>query len=296
MPVFIDSGEIGVNSTLPDIPGAISVPNLSKLTGADWLVSPFRPRPSTDKMVQNHLKRGALLVECKRMTDLPGSLMGNDHLYSQAVRMEKVCPNPFQRVLLYTGLHLPTRDGLLRLMEYDGYQVKYHATRYDYLAFKRACTKLMDSGLVRWEGLSSNQEIPLWVADKLRHLREYKTKPVKVVQTYKPLRGLETVEGYEGWLTRALDGIGRNAAAELIKQHGTPFWALSALTDPDDPHKIRGIATGTKRKIRQQMGFESPDWDGYHLWPLAVGLTWCGEHEISWASDKYSTCPLCKED
>lgn len=297
MPIFIDASENRTGTTLPKLTNPVVLPSLSKLIGGDWLISTLRIRPTTKKLLQRHLNRGALIVECKRMKDLPSSLMSKDkRLYQQAARMVSTGAATDQRILLYTGFHAPDNEGLLRIGEYDGQRVRWHGTRWYYDHFQNAATKLKDSGLSRWEGLSSNREIPIWISSKLRHLEEYKTKPIKVVRKKpKPLtqenslRELRIVKDARNSLIALGDNFGV-ARATAIFNHcgGSLAWALQFLSNPKNAGVIRGVGKGCFDEFRDKAGLDP----GYGLQVLGLGNSQCGEHDIIyWDRD---TCPLCE--
>lgn len=299
MPIFIDASENREGTTLPKLTSPIVLPSLSALIGGDWLISTWRVPPTTEKLVKRHLDRGALIVECKRMRDLPGSLMSGDkRLYQQAARMVATGAPPDQRILLYTGFHAPDSDGLLRIGEYDGQRVRWFSTRWYYEHFQNAATKLRDSGLSRWEGLSSNREIPIWISSKLRHLEEYKVKPVKVVRK-KPklltqpgsLRELRIVDDARNSLIALGKSFGA-ARATAIFNHcgGSLAWALQFLSNPENAGVLRGIGKGCFQEFRDKAGLEP----GYGLQVLGLGNLQCDEHDIIYWDRE--TCPLCEHE
>lgn len=308
MPIFIDPNETRKGTTLPqlDSPDAIVIPNLSSLIGGDWLISTWRVRPKTAKLVRRHIKRAALVVECKRMTDLMSSLMGKEkHLYQQAARMAEICPNPAQRILLYTGFHAPTTNGKLRIGEFDGSKIVWKTTRYYYEHFMNAATKLRDSGLLRWEGLSSNREIPIWISSKLRHLAEYEGKPVKVVLKQPSaswsievkemqdgsLRKIKVVNDARNALIALSDNLGMVRTSAIFDHCGNSLaWALQFLSNPTNAGTVKGIGKGIFEEFRQRAGLEP----GYGLSVLGLGNKQCKKHSlIFWDRE---ICPICEKE
>lgn len=307
MPTFFDPGEFNTKSTMPDFSqfsnaNAVKVPGLSRLIGGDALVSTWPARPRSAKFVTKHLERGALIVEIKRMADLPGSLLSRkNHLEKQALRMAATGAQAHQRMLLYTGWHAPTPTGLLRIGSFDGRAIVWKHTKHNYEHFRRARSKLMDSGLLRWEGLTSNQELPIWFADKLRHLKEYKRKPVKVLRkvqlpfSRETFRQMTESEGAEAILA-LFDGIGLNGATRVMNYISDDFakmaYAVEFLTNPESASLCKGIGQKTIDGFRAQFGFVN-GWDKFRMLVARVTTRDCNKHGILYYTEQ---CPLCLLD
>jgi hypothetical protein len=221
MPIFIDSSEIRSSTTLPDIPDAIVISNLSKLIGGDWLLSTLKVRPKTARLVQKHISAGGLIVECKRM----------------------------------------------------------------------------DAGLLRWEGLASNREIPFWISAKLRHLTEYKTQPIKVlhkkpskVSQDRVLRELRVVDDARNVLIALGDLFGPAKSAAIMEHCGNSLaWAFEFLSDVNNAGVIRGIGKKAIEQFRYRMGFEGNT--GIKVVGMPNVVCWsCGV--MYWDED---VCRVCGE-
>jgi hypothetical protein len=284
MPVFFDSGEFSKSSTMPDFDkfkDAVQVTGLSRLIGGDALVSTWPARPKSSKFVSKHLERGALIIEIKRMADLPGSLLSRgNHLEKQAVRMAETGAQQVQRVLLYTGFHAPVSNGLLRIGSFDGKTIVWKHTKHNYEHFRRARSKLMDSGLLRWEGLTSNQEIPLWFSDKLRHLKEYRTRPIKVLRkvqlpfSRETFRELDESEGAQAILA-LFNSMGPGKAKQVMNHCGDSMaWVLQYLTNPKHAGHVPGIGPKTIAEFRKQLGLVN-NFEDYGMFVLNLKSELC---------------------
>lgn len=293
MPAFFDPSEFSASSTMPSLEqfdNAVLIPGLSKLIGGDCLLSTWRARPRNKKLLTKHLERGAMIVEIKRGQDLPTSLLNRrtNHLAKQAMRMIATGAQPVQRVLLYTGVHLPTKEGNLRIGNFDGHQINWTSTEYSYSYFQLAKTKLMDSGLLRWEGLASDQEIPVWVAAKLRHLEEYKTRPVKHIKkvqlpfSKEVFREMRESEGAQAILA-LFDDIGLVGADRIMEYCGSMAWAVQFLTNPKHAGQVRGIGKKTIEKFRRRFGLVN-QYSDYGMFVLHL------------ESEQCEICPKWKEN
>lgn len=307
MPTFFDSQEFGKNTTMPPFDqfkkaDAVKIPSLSRLIGGDALISPWPGRPKSAKFIQKHLERGALIVEIKRGADLPGSLLSRDnHLEKQALRMAQLGTQPVQRMVLYTGWHAPTKAGLLRIGTFDGRGIVWKHTKHNYEHFRRARSKLMDSGLLRWEGLTSNQELPIWFADKLRHLKEHKDKPTKTLRqvqlpfSRETFRQMTESEGAEAILA-LFNGIGLNGATRVMNyipdDHAKMAYAVEFLTNPESVGICKGIGKKTIESFRAQFGFVNT-WDGYRMLVAPAVTQECERHGTFYYTEQ---CPLCLLD
>jgi len=314
MPTFIDPGEFNTSSTMPPLEmfhDTVIIPGLSKLIGCDALVSTWVARPRKLDTVKKHLSKGALLVEIKRGADLPTSLLNHrtNHLKKQVIRMLATGAQPCQCVLLYTGLHAPSNTGKLMLGtvptlthddRFDGWaKPTWTTTEWDYLHFIRTRTKLMDSGLLRWEGLPCNDAIPLWFSDKLNHLAEYKRQPVKTIQqrqhpfSKEHLRKLSISDGAQGILSLFNDfGI---AAANSAMSHCGQRLAhvVEFLTNPANAGKAQLIGKKRVASFRKQFGLVD-QWSDYGMFvlPLEGHKRFCPVHKTTYWDE---TCPLCKQ-
>ena len=304
MPVFIDSSEFFKNSTMPPIEqfsdsNAVKIPSLSQLIGGDALISTWSARPKLARHITRHLQRGALIVEIKRGTDLPGSLLGRaNHLEKQALRMAETGAAQHQRMVLYTGEHFPAPNGLLRICTFDGRKTVWQTTKHNYEHFRRAKSKLMDSGLLRWEGLKSNLEIPIWFADKLRHLAEYQDKPVKTLRKVQlpfkreTFRELTESEGAEAILALFND-LGPVGATHIMNYIPDDFakmaYAVEFLTNSESVGKVKGIGQKTVTSFRTQFGLVN-DWDNYRMKVVPAETQECLKHDIFYYS---AHCPIC---
>jgi len=301
MPFFCDSGEFGANTTMPpqeSFSDLVLIPGLSKLIGCDGLLSTWPVKPRSSIHVTKHLSRGAILVEIKRGQDFPGSLLNHrtNHLKKQVIRMLATGAQLCQCVVLYTGLYSPDEHGNLTIGDFDGHRIKWQTTQWNYIHFRHTKSRLQDT-LPRFEQLSSNQEIPLWVSGKLSDLEEYKDKPVRTVQSVQlpfskqHLRELKSSEGAQALLALFND-IGPVAAKRIMDYSGNNMaHAIEALTTQD---KILGVQKKSFTSFKEQLGLVN-EWSDFGLYVLPLGCQKCHplEHNTVY-QDK--DCPFCQVD
>lgn len=73
----------------------------------------------------------------------------------------------------------------------------------------------------------------------------------------KPQRRDAVMQSADESLLCALPGISDKRAADLLKFCGTAAWALSYLTDDDNPNSVPGVGPGTRKRARQALGLAS---------------------------------------
>lgn len=169
--IAVTSNSLLPNSSLPPLPGAVECAFLEEVTGADVMIVhpnaeyPVRTRP----LLRRHLEAGAILVQHKHKLDLIASF--GERLDSEIARMCEVTRRQAQRVLLTIGTFY-AREGELFL---DGVGLGVPWATYE-------------GAMQKWRGRGGCVEnrptasyIPYWCETQLRHLREYRAEPVKMV-------------------------------------------------------------------------------------------------------------------
>lgn len=259
MTIFITSGEL--TTTLPLIPGAIPLPCLEELTGADLMVSPLTIPAATLTLIQRHIAAGALLVQGKWSPgDLAASLADERTLASLA-RMWEVGASQMQRVLLYCGM-VPIPGS----PEYA------------------ALSKWADRGGRVEPPLPSVSWVPAWCEMKLRHLAEYEAQPLRWVYGERakfitrpeddPLQLLAEVPVADPrHILIALDGVGPVLAQrwwEWANAHpaecdGTALGIIAQMTCTGKGcEKVSGWGKGKAQGVREHLGLpDGVDFLGY---------------------------------
>lgn len=261
MTIFIDSSE--TRTTLPAIPGAVPIPCLEELTGADLMVSPLTIPAATLTLIQRHIAAGALLVQGKWSAgDLAASLV-DERMLASLARMWEVGASQVQRVLLYCGT-VPTPGS----PEYA------------------ALSKWADRGGRVEPPLPSVSWVPAWCEMKLRHLAEYEAQPLRWVYGERakfntrpeddPLQLLaEVPAGDPRHVLVALDGVGPTLAQrwwEWSNTHpaecdGTALGIIAQMSCVGrECSKVEGWGKGKAQQVRNHLGIpDGVDFRGYWL-------------------------------
>ena len=195
--IFIEPGEQNSESRLSGIiiKNSVPCPKLEALTGADLMVTSWSKPPTSKRIIQKHLDRGALLVQRKSIADLLESMQA-ERVYRQIARMREYKVSTRQTILLSVGLYLPNRKTKVRKGTFDGRTIKWRHTGTGYAAFRAQLSALGDT--VRVEHLAHEQELPAWLADRERAVLTYaKEKDLTKVIYDRPLR--EMKRGTDWW-------------------------------------------------------------------------------------------------
>lgn len=245
--VYIDPTETRENSKMPSIPGAVALPFLEALTGADFMITVLGMPASTENLCLKHVQSGALLVQRKHGSDLHNSV--GSRMNESLARMRMTGASQSQCVLLAVEYGF-SQDGVWWTED----------ERWNGLA---AMSKWHDRGGVV-EILDKAEDVPRWIDMKVKHLQEYLEHPVKVIYPDKP--EITVLEGplqlpqliNDGRVTLAtLPGIGVKRADDLWKAfNGNLSAILIWLTDPHSEDSVKGIGKGTVKKVREWLGLE----------------------------------------
>lgn len=259
MPVFIEPGEQGASSRLAGIviKNSLPCPGMEALTGADIMVTSWEKPPTSRKLIQTHLDRGALLIQRKSVADLLQSMQA-ERVYRQIARMREYRVSTRQTILLSIGLYLPNRQNKVRKGTFDGRSVKWQHTGAHYPAFRAQLSALGDT--VRIDHLAHEQELPVWLRDRERAVLDYAKEkhPEKVIYD-KPLR--EMKHGTDWWYNLTLfeywgEARARDAGEFLASLGvGTFAHALEYFSnDRNIANKPKGIGARCFTSVRAGLG------------------------------------------
>ena len=260
MPIFIEPGEQNSESRLSGIviKNSTPYPGLEALTGADLMVTSWSKPPTSKRIIQKHLDRGALLVQRKSIADLLES-MQTERVYRQIARMREYKVSTRHTILLSVGLYLPNRQNKVRKGTFDGRSIKWRHTKAGYPAFRAQLSALGDT--VRVEHLAHEQELPAWLVDRERAVLAYAKEhgyPTKIVYD-QPLR--EMKHGTDWWYNLTLfeywgETRARDAGKFLTEQGvGTFAHALEYFSDEHNmQNRPRGIGARCFTSVRAGLG------------------------------------------
>ena len=247
--IFVDASELRKNTTMPTIENAVVSDDLESRTGADFLVSPMDMPISTDTLLREHLKRGAILVQRKHGRDLASSI--GTRMNSSLSRMLTWGAIRPQCVLMFVGIMTCNRN--------NNAVVNKQQTGKSYWSILGATQKWVDRG-GSYVNLPRAGLIEPWCKMRMRHIREYNKKHHKEIWPAPPevlahdsfLQILQPV--YDGRvLLASIPGIGAKAANLLHEEFkGDIASALCWLTMPSAKGKtrIKGISTKTFESAR----------------------------------------------
>jgi len=247
MTVFIDPTENSKGSLFPGFAGAQEVPFLEELTGADFMVS-LEPMPATtEKLVLEHIKRGALLVQRKSGGDIVSSV--GTRLNMSLAKMRATGAMQSQCILLYD---VEFTDPVITHIDFEVEHV---------LA---AIYKWNSRGGVS-EFVIKASDIPAWIETKMRHMAEFKKEPVKYVYPDKP--EITEIQGAlqlpvavsDGRITLAtFPKMGVKRANDLWSKYKNLTSCIMYLVDPDmqKDNPVSGIGAGITQAVREYFGLD----------------------------------------
>jgi len=294
MTIYIAASELSSNSRLSAIPGSKSSTVLEAITGADILITPLKIPCTTEKLIQLHVKAGALLVQRKSGSDLVMSI--GERLNTALARMRSVGARQWQCVLLSTGYYAPkfdNRDAMwVGALKSDATKGKPFIWWYDvprsYLALQTALRHFAYRGGV-YIPLSCDDEIPPWCTRTEEELIAFHSGETSVIKqvwpsasSYPPDDPLpnsllqEPVLVTDGRVVLSqFKGVGPTIANRVWKivedwkkayyatgEHGewTPdvFTALTMMTEDtskwNPPLKIPGWGKKSRERLKEQLG------------------------------------------
>lgn len=253
--IFVDASEIRKDSTMPTLDGAIVSDDLEARTGADFLVSPMEMPISTDTLLREHLKNGAILIQRKHGRDLVSSI--GERMNSSLSRMLKWGAIRPQCVLMFVGVMTCNRN--------NNAIINTQQTGKSYWSILGATQKWVDRG-GSFVSLPRATLIESWCAMRIRHMKEYKKKGKKEIWPHPPevqahdsfLQTLQPV--FDGRvLLASIPGIGSKAANLLFEEfRGDIASALCWLTQPytKQKTKIKGIGPKTFESARKFLALD----------------------------------------
>jgi len=254
--IFIDNSEGRPQSKLPHMPQAQYVSGLEELTGADILVSPFKMKfPAkgvTDKILELHTSKGAILVQLKVGGDAIQSV--SDTRLDHAIeRMQKAVPNSWQRWLVTTGNFTKGPNDVIYLNGKKASDLKYWS-------FVGALSAWGESG-GSYINLDSEKSVPKWLQLRESRLTELLKNPVR--QFMPPpakfgessiLRRPEKIADART-LVAAIPGFGITQATALFEQFKTAAEILEFLSDPNALERDDRPTGIGKAKLQQARTF-----------------------------------------
>ena len=109
MMIYIDPNEALNRSLMPTIPDAVELPYLESIAGADLMLT-IEPFPATtETLIRNHIKAGAILIQRKSGLDLSASV--GERMNSSLAKMKSMNARSWQSLLLFIGVLTERKDG-----------------------------------------------------------------------------------------------------------------------------------------------------------------------------------------
>lgn len=288
MPIYVDSTELRSTSRLPDIKGMHESSILEEVTGCDIMISHLQMPATTETLILNHVKAGALLVQRKSGEDLVRSI--GERVNVSLTKMRSVGAHQYQCVLLSTGYFAPsfgdseTWVGKLQSTGKGKPYITWHKVKWPYAALDSEIRHFTMRGGV-YIPLTCDEHIPGWVLQAEKDLIAFSTDAQRIKEFWPsadsyppdapldddPLQEPRKVE--DGRIVLAqIHGIGpaiANATWDAIRAwrkgnnpQGDPAsWepdlatALVLLSSERDSKtvKIPGFASGKRRSVREQL-------------------------------------------
>lgn len=261
--IFVDPSELREGSLLGDLDhtNIQQLEGLEMWTGADLMISASPFPATTEVLVREHIRAGAILVQRKSGLDLPHSI--GERMGSSISRMREAGARQPQCVLLFIGVLTCNAQNFAII---DG-----RNTQIDFWSVQGAISKWHDRGGV-FESISRSSLLVGWLNMKLRHLTEYVKTPVKdfwppkpdVTDNNNPLQFPQTVS--DGRITLAtLPGIGPVRAKAIWSYLGPDASLANALCLLTNPHsklveEVGGIGKKTIENIRAYMKIDEIMW------------------------------------
>lgn len=181
-----------------------------------------------------------LVIERKTIADLLASI-ADGRLLEQCARMVQASPWCYVVVAGY----LAVKSGMI---VNDG-----QVTQWQHRSVQGALLAVQDLGVevVYCDGDRDYAATLEWLARRDRG-----------TITIRPQRRNAVMQSPAEALLCALPGVSEIRAAELMRYCGTVAWALSYLTDDDNPNSVPGVGPGTRAKTRQALGLADNEYLG----------------------------------
>lgn len=256
--IFLDASETRTNTTMPDIEGVVSIPDLEALTGADMMLSLMKAPAITEVLIKRHVANGAILVQRKHGRDLSSSV-GERMNKSLAKMIEVGTRCPYQRVLLHVGI-MTCSSG-------DKAVINKQQSRKQWVSVQSAISKWRGRGGT-FEYISRATLLERWCNIQLRQMQEFKDKPVKKFMAAKPL--VQELDDFlqvlvpvnDGRVLLAcLPGIGAKMTSVLHNEFEHVYEALCWLTEPTNAttgKRIKGVGVKTIENVRGYLELDDP--------------------------------------
>lgn len=173
-----------------------------------------------------------LIVERKTPADLLASI-ADGRLFEQCNAMIKASPWSY---VIITGWFVCQNGKVV---------VGGQTTQWQWRSLQGALLTIQELGIeiVYCDGDRDYPATLEWLANRKRDAIKIKPQKRDVVMQSKAEA-----------LLCALPGISERRAADLLKFCSTAAWALSYLTNDDNPNKVPGVGPGTRKRTRQALG------------------------------------------
>ncbi len=253
--IIVDSSETRKGTTMPTLDGAIISDDLEARTGADFMVSPMDMPITTDALLEQHVKNGAIFIQRKHGRDLASSI--GERMNTALSRMLAWGAIRPQCVLMFIGVMTCNRN--------DNAVINKQQTNKSYWSILGATQKWVDRG-GSFVSLPRATVLQGWCDMRIRHMQEYRKKYVKEIWPAPPevlahdkfLQTLMPV--FDGRvLLASIPGIGSKAANLLYETFDTDIAAaLCWLTTPPKKTttKIKGIGPKTFEAARKFLNLD----------------------------------------
>ncbi len=273
---YMDNYETSKN--MPDIK-YMELPGLEKRTGADMLNSPLNgPMPSTNILLQIHLKAGASLVQNKFDHDLVASIFDGRFKDSQ-YRMLATGAIPWQCVLLFVGFTSLNEQGELLINNSRPVDVIGGKARYfDDVKSIYYHKSLWQKRGGRFETMLA-RDMPGWLEADLKSTLTCQNEPEKLIYSHRvPISREELSVGDDPtpiekeWLVaqkltmvkglrellRGLDGINTKRAQSIWQylrdsDHPQNWYGFHEILQSGEITKIEGIGDKITENIRGEL-------------------------------------------
>lgn len=287
MPIYVDSTELRSSSRLPDIKGMCESTILEAVTGADIMISHLQMPATTETLILNHVRAGALLIQRKSGEDLVRSI--GERINVSLAKMRSVGARQYQCILLSTGYFAPsfgdsdTWVGSLQQTGKGKPYITWRKVKWPYAALDSELRHFTMRGGV-YIPLTCDEQIPGWVLAAEKDLVAFSSDSQRVKEIWPsansyppdlpldddPLQELRTVTDGRVVLAQ-FHGIGpaiATATWDTIREFrrkcmpdGDPaLWepdlatALVVLTgEKPGTIKVPGFGEGKRRAIREQL-------------------------------------------